>query len=405
MKTHEEIVTEELKKLDRQNKEKAESKGAASESSSETKKTEGNEESKRAQVEQAKQDGKLLATPDDKLSEPEVTRKRELESQHKSIEKSNTQKRIDQLTGQLKDTKRDLESTQAKSKEERDKLVADAAKMAKELDDLKRQVTQPQTEREFEKRANEAEEQRITKYLEEDKNKPRELRREMPKEEFDEWFAEDPEQATRCVTRQEHRRITERDKFVQQEKEKTEVQKFIQAQEESKKKLLEKFPGVVPDPERVKELKSQGKTDDQIRDTIMAENDQFRTLNEIVESDREKYLFRPDGPELCMKEMEKRLGSKDSKDSKEEELSEDWLAKIQKERDDAAEAERQRLARVDEGLASERGKETEEKSEDRIKLEEAARKAGISVEELDKAIERRNKIPGAGYTSGVKLKK
>ena len=74
---------------------------------------------------------------------------------------------------------------------------------------------------------------------------------------------------------------------------------------------------------RAKELRAEGKSEKEITDTIMSENDKLRLLTEITRSDP-KYLTSENGPEMAMAEMEKRLkasGTNTEDKSKIEELT------------------------------------------------------------------------------------
>jgi len=171
---------------------------------------------------------------------------------------------------------------------------------------------------------------------------------------------------------------------------------FIKKQNESKAKLIAKYPELVPSKEKIAEIRTRlgfapnkqlDQADiDKFNAELGKENETYRLCIEIARSDP-KYLESINGPELVMEELEKRLAAKTSKPKTftEEEL----------------EAEIARRKRLDgEGVSSTHGgKKVEtnqkEKSELRQMQERAAKKAGISLEELDKSIERRKNIKGA----------
>jgi len=145
----------------------------------------------------AKEDSRILAEPDDKLGEPEKKRKAELlEIKRKEEEtpegkikrvKEETQRRIDEIKSEML----------AKENQREQKLAALEAELAelkkpKQVEDIKAKVKREQAEQ-------------IAKYVEEDKSKPKEERREMSKDDLDSWYLEDPVEATKWIQRTEYR--------------------------------------------------------------------------------------------------------------------------------------------------------------------------------------------------------
>lgn len=370
----------------------AEAKGAADKlKADEAKKTEGIKLASEAEA-KAKEDERILTVDDGKLSESELKRKTELketkrikdESPDEKIKRVQeaSQKRIDEIKSELLS--------------EREHTKQEMATLKAELEELKKPKAQEQAQNDFKR----LEVERIAKYVDEDKSKPKEDRREMTKEELQSWFLENPDEATAWISDRSVRRSEDRKK-AEAEAEKSKqlpeqakklADDFIVKQNESKAKLLAKYPGIVPSKERIAELQSKhGKNTDAINAELKAENSEFKLCAEIVAEDPKKYLEATNGPELVMAEMEKRLADKGSKPKTytQEELD----AKVQ------AEIERRKLVDGEGITSSNGGKKVEtsqkEKSELRQKQEKIAKKAGISIEALDKSIARRSNIPGA----------
>lgn len=379
------LAAEKLKVIQAPAKEKAEAEAkVAAENIEKQKKDEGN---KLAVAEaQAKEDERILTVEDKELSEPELKRKAELlETKKKKDEspdeklkriKEDSQRRIDEI-------KSEMLMKENQSSERLKKLEA-------ELAELKR----PKVEEDAKAVSKREEAERVAKYVEEDKIKSREDRREMTKEDLEEWYLEDPLAATEWIQERTARRVEERKALEAnrtKETSKNLADDFLKKQIESRNKLVAKYPGVLPSKEKLASF--AGKTNAEINQALCAENEEFKICSEIVAENPKKYLESENGPELVMAEMDKRLSKNTGNPGKkvvtltEEELE----AKIQ--------AEADRRARLDEGITSTKGKRMEEskgqKSELRQKQEAIAKKAGISVEALDKTIERRRSIAGA----------
>ena len=77
---------------------------------------------------------------------------------------------------------------------------------------------------------------------------------------------------------------------------------------------------------------------------------------EIIQENQDKYLLAENGPELVMAEMEKRMQSNHKGETQEE--------RDKRIGDEAVEAEKQRQAKIDEGINSTRGKGSETKMSD-----------------------------------------
>lgn len=342
----------------------------------------------------AKQDEEILSKEESELTDEQKTRKSELLKEKQKSEdkveerKKEIQKEIDVLISNKKAIEAELGDVR-KLSERISKLESELAesKKPKEQEDLATKVKKEQ-------------QARIDKYSEEDRSKPREARREMSKEELEDWLLEDLTAATEWMADRSVRRSEEKkeiakalDKSFDVDVKKT-AEEFIKKQNESLKKLVDRFPKVVPSKERLAELK--GKSQDEIDKILSDESEEYRLCLDIARSDP-KYVSLVNGPELVMEEMEKRLKDKNKSDS-----ITLTKAELDKKIKEEAEREIQRRASLDEGITSTGGKKmetTEKKSEFRIEQERIARKAGIPMDKLDEAIKRREHIPGARFTN------
>jgi DNA-binding protein Fis len=389
-----EVVMDNLKKAEQIAKDKVEEikksaeakvieakKGAESTEAAKVEKTEGSRPTLEEVEKQAENDARILSAKEEELSDGDKTRKAELvkakedkltpDEKLKRTQEA-TQKRIDEVISELK-------AERAERQQDKEKIA--------ELETQLKSLSEPKVKEDKASRIKEAADQRVSKYLEEDKGKPREQRREMSKEEIEEWLLDDMVEAQEWLTERNLRRREERTLIEQSidEEPRKKADEFVNSQQESLKKLVAKYPSVMPTPERLSQLR--GKTKEEIDDILASENEDYRIMLEIVRSNPKKYLASVDGPEQVMVEMDKRKGSKKTITLTEEEMNQ----RIK----EAAVAEAQRIAALDEGITSSGGKKvdkTEKKSEFRLKQEEIARKAGISSEALDSAIKRRETI-------------
>lgn len=376
-------VTEKLQAglKDAQAKKEAEAKGAAKDS-----KTEGDKSIVAEAEKQAEVNAKLLSSKDEELSEEDKTKKAELlktkaekekkeETPDEKIKRTEekTQKRIDEIIGELK-------AEREERKQDKEKIAI----LESELKDLKK----PKVEEDKASKLKQLEEQQRAKYLEEDKSKPRESKREMTREELEEWLLEDYVSATEWLTDRNIRRRAERDQLSSalDDAPKKIADEFISKQQESAKKLFSKYPSLIPSPDKLGQLK--GKSRDEIDEILSTENPEYAMMLEIVKSDPKRFIESADGPEQVMFEMDRRKSYKKTITLTEDELQ----AKIK----EAAQVEAQRLAGLDEGISSTGGGRKlnvqEKKSEMRLKQEEIARKAGIPIEKLDARIKERERM-------------
>ncbi len=290
------------------------------------------------------------------------------------------------------------------------KTAAELAALKSELEELKR----PKKIEDAKTIAKREQSEQIAKFVEEDKSKSREDRREMSKDSLDEWYLEDPVEATKWIQKTEYRRLRDLEKAEEAaskpvdntEEKKRLAQEFINKQNDSKAKLIAKFPGLVPSKEKIIEIKQrlglptdQNLNQEQLNKFNVEygkESEEFRLCGEIAK-EKPEYLESTNGPELVMAEMERRLnkGGKSVGTTGKLEITQEELdAKIE------AEVQRRRL--VDgEGISSTSGgkkvdtSNQKEKSELRQMQEKAAKKAGMTIEQLDARIARRGGIKGA----------
>lgn len=285
----------------------------------EAKKDEGIKLASEAEA-RAKEDERILTLDDKELSESELSRKTELkETKRKKDESPDekikrvqeaSQKRIDEIKSELLS--------------EREKTSKEIAAFKAELEELKK----PKQQEDAQKDSKRLESERIAKYVDEDKLKPKEDRREMSKEDLEGWYLEDPLGATEWIQDRTLRRSEERKK-IEAEAEKSKqlpvqakqlADEFISKQNESKAKLFAKYPGANPS----KELIAKTKTDlglpldriltndelSKINKALCDKSEEYRLVQAIVAEEPKKYLESTNGPELVMAEIEKRLGKK-----------------------------------------------------------------------------------------------
>lgn len=320
-------------------KTKEESKGASSEKpSTETPKTEGTEEKKDKESQEIKNDEELLKAEDKDLTEQEVVKKQELIKAQEAAKtpeqklqewQDKTQKRMDVLSGELKaekegrrqdaETIRILESNIAALKGDLEKSGSVPTESAK----------QKQTDAE-----------RYATMAEEDKALPKNERREMSKEDLEEFILEDMVGATEWISERDYRRRQEREVRKSSHTAATTIA-------EKSKKFFTEFPKCNQEA-RQKELEATGMTADKAIETVMAENPDFKLMMELL---RDNPSFRDpnSGPELLAAEMKKRNSAgttgKPNKDGYTQE-------ELDQAKADAIKAEQERLSRIDTGLSN-----------------------------------------------------
>lgn len=227
-----------------------------------------------------------------------------------------------------------------------------------------------------------SEKERINKYVKEDAELPREQRREMEKEQLDEWMYEDPSAAQEWIAERALRRRDEREQDNIRDVASKKADEVFKKQEASKQKLFDRFPQSNPKA-RVEELFSLGKTKGEIHDILMGENEHYRAVIEIARSNPEKYIASDNGPELVMQEMEKKFAGKGEVKPAGKFYTQEEVDKML---EDAEEKANLRASGVDEGLS---GGGSPQQLKTKSKLEQQqeriARRAGMTLAEYKKA--------------------
>lgn len=358
------------------------------------------DEGKNSQAElKAKEDERIINADDKSLSEPELSRKAELQETKKRKDESpeekikrvqeSSQKRIDEIKSELLS--------------ERDKTKNEMASLRAELDELKR----PKQQEDLKSKIKREQADIQAKYIEEDKSKPKDERREMSKEDLSDWYLEDPVEATKWIQKTEYRRARELEKLEAQaekpkdltEEKKNLAKEFIQKQNESRAKLISEFPGLIPSKDKIVEIRKKlelpldrNLTKDEINkfnEEYSKHNEEFRLCAEIAK-EKPEYLESTNGPELVLDEMKKRLNK-----SGKIEITEDEIQSRVNE-----EIERRKL--IDgEGISSTKGGKIvkeDKKSKGSLSAdqERVASKSKIGAENYEKMLKRRDSIAGAG---------
>jgi len=316
--------------------------------------------------EQVKKDEVILSKKEEELDEVEKGRKAELNKVKEKDEKSNIQKRFDELTLKIRTLEADKEATKA----EKDSIKT-------ELDGIKKQLSMTPQDVAKEKVKGELN-SRKAKYLEEDKTKPREDRREMDKPELDEWLLEDYEGASEWITKRTIRRHEEERELQTNEHQLLQAEQILDKQHESAKRTYIRHPELQIG-NRQQELLKEGKTKEEALAIICKEVPMYGKCVEIYKENPNKYMLSETGPEDIMAEYERR--------SKPEVNNE--VEKIRKELSEAR-AEVERLKNLDTGISSTRGSEPQRpKTEIEKQQIELAKKVGLDPEKLKKRIAER----------------
>lgn len=348
---------------------KGETKGAPTVSPTENKTKEELEKERldkeNADVEAKKKDADAKAKHDEDILKKKDDDKKE---------KSNVQKRFDELTAKIKNLEKDNNS----SKSERDDAKAELDQLKKDLSKTPQDKVREIVKKEMQSRA--------TKYTEEDKEKPREDRREMTKEELEEWRNEDFDAATEWVTRRSIRRVREEEGFITSKQDEAKYTVLLKQQSGSEKILLEKHPELDV-AKRTKELETEGKKPKEIFETLCGENPKYKLASLLLKEDPQKYVLSGKGPELIAEELTKRLSK-----TKKTENENSELEKANK-RAEEAEAELERIKSLDPSISSTRS--PEEKTED-VETEELGNLAAEVGLDKKKVVARHKKREETG---------
>ena len=290
------------------------------------------EEKKKAEEErvkaetQAKKDAEILTKKDEELSDDDKKRKSELleikrkeensklsgEEKIKKIQEA-SQKRIDELVNQLK-------QSEDKTSKETQLLRLELDNLRKEKVDLEAKISKPKED--IESIVLKEEKEKWSKYLQEDSSKPREERREMTKDELDDWILEDQAEAIAWINRRELRRERERLKNLNSKWSELFNKDLFGKQLQSYNRVLVKHPEL-DTKKRRDELTAQGKTEGEIEEILIKENPKYALTLKIAD-EHPDWKTREDAPELVIQELEKTLAkdnqSADEKDKQIEDL-------------------------------------------------------------------------------------
>lgn len=361
---------------------KEETKGASTEESATGKeKTEGEQT-----------DDELVAAAEDSLTEEQKVKKAEIIEKREKAKtpeqkladwQEKTQKRIDELSGQLKAEK-------ASRKADLDKIT----QLEEVIAGLEGKLEDSGAiETELEKISKD-QEAHWAKLIEKDKDLPREKRREMSKDDIEEFLLEDNVAAHEWMVRRELRRQREIDSKLKGR----EVVGDIKKHEAT---FFEKFPGCNME-ERGAELESEGKSQQEIIEILCKESPDFKLMIDVVKANPKlNDTSSPSGLEALMKAME-------AKRTKPKTYTEEQLQAAAKE---AAKKEQDRLKSLDVGPTN-----TIKTPVDRTTTEyktglklyiEAGKRAGHDWTEKDYlAILAHGKKNNSGFTMpGVKAKR
>lgn len=336
---------------------------------------------------QSKKDEEILSKKDEELDENQKTRKAELVKIKKDVEekdkKNNVQKRFDELTAKIKT----LEESNATTKAEKEAEAREKEALRSELDDIKKQISMTPQDKEKEDVEKSVIDLR-KKFLDEDKSKPREQRREMTREELDEWALEDYEAVQEWITKRTLRRENDRQGVYQTKQ----AEKILSSQNESAKKVYIKYPELDIS-KRLNELKSQGKGEDEARDIVCKENPRFKVCYDEFKRDINKYLTSPNAPELLMQHMEKNY----KPESEKPKADNTELESLKKELE-SLKAENSKLKGLDVGVNSTRQNDSQDEPEDDISKKQAilAKKLGLDPNKIKDRVEKR-KLQGYEY--------
>ena len=336
-----------------------------------------------------------------------------------SIKKS-TQARIDELTSEI---------YEERQKRDEDKKLVTV--LEEEVRQLRGSLEKSGTLKTDEATTKESVTQRWSQYQQEDAAKPYAERREMSKEDLETFLVEDQVAGYEWMIARDKRRDRELNEAVSKKQDETKKTKedlsqkeFVEKQNQAKSRLLQKYPDLnisksvldvakemfseeefaiftgsdaelsAEDLDRKKTLMEESRT--KIIARIRKDNKTYDEMMKIIESDEKKYVESANGPELVMLELDKRLGRKYYT---EEEL--------QKAKDEAAKAERDRRQSIDQSNPpSGPGGSTAVRSdfqkgpqykEGLALFLQAGSRAGKNWTEQDyiKVLERRKAIPGA----------
>lgn len=303
-------------------------------------------EAKAAEEVKAKRDADILNASEEDLKDPKKFTDEERASRPELIEKQRKEKEIadanlsaeERIKRIQKSSQDRIDELTNKLKLMEDKSSKEAEVLRKELDVLKKEKETGPKKEDVSVLLKKEETERIAKYAEEDKDKPREEKREMSDEEWDDWNLESPGVAQDWRQERNLRRRGEMNKSHREKQIKT----LFDKQHESCLKTYAKHPELDTS-KREKELLAEGKSKEEIGNILLKENEKFRIAGEILK-EHPDWIAYEDCPERIITEMEKRLASPGVSGNK---TIEELTAKIEELSADLA-----RLSSGDEGVNS-----------------------------------------------------
>ena len=281
--------------------------------------------------------------------------------------KDKTDKRIGEISAELKDMKDKSSKESEILRAERDNLRSENEKLRKEQPlDLKDQIMKQESDR-------------IAKYISEDADKDRFERREMSKEDLDDWYLEDAVEATEWI----QKRILRRDRAKGLDYKRIVADEIANKQKESADRVYIRHPELNLKA-RADKLKSEGKTGQEIKD-IFKEDAKLKLFFEVTRSNPE-YVALEDGPEKAAIEFERRLNSGTPNNSESDKKIDELTAKVE-ELSAALDAK----GNTDEGVNStvrvNRGIEEKLTAHEQI-LTETMQDQGASQDRIDSAVKK-----------------
>jgi hypothetical protein len=361
------VMTEEQKK----SQEDASKKAKEDQAKAEAKKAEDDailakKEEERTEEERKRADDvQKQRQEDDKKKQEEEESKLSADDKIKRIQEK-TQKRIDEINSELKATQ--------------DKSTQEAQMLRMELDALKaeNESLKKSPEPDVRSKLSKLETDRAKLYLDEDKDKPREERREMPKEELDDWYLEDAVAVTDWINRRNLRR--EREKTIDYRQ--VTAEDLVKKQQDSLKKVFIRHPDLNIKA-KAEALKAQGRTDDQIKQALAEPIKKVQML-EAITREHPEYLSQADGPEKAIAELDRRLSAKPNTDDS------DKVSELRKQVEELS-AEVARLSNSDEGINSNisvRRTNEQKLSEQEQDLVNTMKSAGAGQDSIDSALKK-----------------
>ena len=302
--------------------------------------------------------------PDKKKTEAEGKEENAKDEQIEQIKKS-TQARIDELTKEVNEERRSRDEDNKKSEALEEEIKSLRQRLEKDgVIDSDEKVTEKSVKANWDK------------FVSEDAEKLFAERREMSKEDLEDFMIEDSVAAQEWLIERRFRREKELD-FAKTSKQEQEAllsqEEYDNQVGESRRKLLTKYPDLeiskrrfevakevmteeeytkvnVPDGNLTEKAQKEkyaiiGKYAEQMDTAIRKENKTYDEMMKIIESNKDKYLNNPKGPEMVMLELDKIL----SESSSEKVPPTYTVEEVEKIKREAAEAERERLESIDNG--------------------------------------------------------